>query len=293
MAVTKVTTKFGTGSGEIDEAGRVKFTVELLAWVSDVGEGPANVLISPLIPRIGDQYASWSDYVPGCFCKRISPVRDAVNEHLFHVTCEYDNEQPEIDPTTPPLLRPATYDWSNRREEFIFPTDTRGNPYVTPAGVPLENPPATPVHLLVLTITKNVASYSPIVMNAYADAVNITPFLGFGAGYAKIEDIQPSKLQHETINSVLYQYYTMETVVAFRRIPWHPHLIIAKGRHHKNDDGDLVPSNADGVMTDHEEFLDADGEQTDAAGAYMIPTYPYPELNFSGIAQFTGIVPGW
>lgn len=293
MAVVKVRPKYGTGGGSIDAAGKVAFTVDLLAWVDDVDDGPAHVLVSPLVPKIGDEYATGNDYVPGCFCKSVAPERDGAVEKLFHVKCEYDNDQPDIDPTTPPLLRPAVFDWSNRREEFYFPRDTRGNLYATPAGVPLENPPATPVHLLILTITKNVVGYNPIVMNAYADAVNLTAFLGFAAGYAKIEDIKPSTLKHETINDVHYQYYTMETVVAFRRIPWHPLQIIAKGRHFKNDDGDLVPSNADGVMTDHEEYLDAAGKKTDAAGAYMIERYPFPELNYAGIAQFTGITPGW
>lgn len=293
MAVVSVKPKYGSGQGKAEWERKNAFTLELLVWVDDVNDGPAVVLQSASVPKVGDVYSTGNDYDPGSFCKSVVPVRDTTVEKLFHVICEYDNEEPDVDTTTPPLLRPATFDWSNRREEFFFPVDTRGNHYVTPAGVPLENPPATPIHLLVLTITKNVASYNPVVMNGYADAVNLTTFLGFAAGYAKIEDISPSKLQHETINGVHYQFYTMETVVAFRRIAWHPHYIVAKGRQYKNGSGDLVPSSADGVLTDHEEFLDAAGEKTTAAGAYLIPRYPFPELNFAGIAQFTGITPGW
>ncbi len=293
MAVVSIKNKYGTGDGLAEWPRKNAFTRELLVYVDDVDDGPAVVLADSLVPKVGDYYVTGNDYDPGSFCKSVKPTRDGVNEKLFHVTCEYDNEEPDIDSTTAPLLRPATFDWSNRREEFFFPTDQRGHHYVTPAGVPLENPPATPLHLLTLTITKNVASYNPLAMNAYADAVNLTAFLGFAAGYAKIEDIVPSSLQHETINGTHYQYYQMETVVAFRRIPWHPHYIVAKGRHYKNSSGDLVPSNADGVLTDHEEFLDAAGEKTTAGGAYLIPRYPFPEKNFNGISQFTGITPGW
>lgn len=293
MAVVAMKEEYGTGSGSGKFPRSIAYRRKLLAWVDDLDDGPTVVSNYASLPKIGQIYATGNDYDAGAFLKGIEIERDDVNELLFHVTLDYDNEEPEFDGTIPPLLRPAKYVWGNRREEFVFPTDTRGNPYVTPAGVPIENPPVTPVNLLVLKITKNVSGYNPVVMNAYADSVNLTPFLGFPAGYAKVEEIAPSELQHETINDVHYPFFTVETTVAFRRIPWHPHRMVAKGRSYKNSAGDLVPADAGGVFTDEEVFLDQAGEKTDAANLYLIERYPFPETNFNGIAQFTGITAGW
>ncbi len=293
MAVTSVSEKYGSGKGSAAYPKTNEFTREFHVRVNDVDDGPAVILSDALVPKVGDEYATGNDYDPGSWCKRVDVTRDEANELLFSVVCTYNNEEPEIDRTTPPLWRPAVFDWSNRREEFTFPYDTRGNLYVTPAGVPIENPPPTPIHLLILTISKNVATFNPIAMNAYADSVNLDAFLGFGPGYAKIDDIIPSKLQHETINDVYYQYYTIETVIAFRRIPWHPHRIVAKGRQYKNDDNELVPTDASGVMDGHEEYLDAQGKKTDAANYYLIDRYPFPECSFMGLSQFTGIGGFW
>lgn len=295
MGVVKVRDKYGSGKGSLDvNQRRVALSRELLVWVDDIDIGPAMVLESASVPKVGDVYASDDDYDPGSWCKSVEATRDDTNEQLFHVVCEYDNEEPEKRETNP-LLRPAVLRWSNRREEFYFPTDTRGNPYVTPAGVPIENPPPTPVHLLVLSIKRNLATYNPIAMNAYADAVNLDPFLGFPPGYAKIEDIMPSELKNETANhgTSHWRYYEIETVIAFRRIPWHPQRIIAKGRQKKNDNGDLVPTDSDGVMDDHEVYLDANGKETDAANYHIIERYPFPELSFAGLTQFTGIIGHW
>ena len=272
---------------------RVAYRRRLLVWVDDEDDGPALIAAHASMPKAGQIYATGNDYDAGAFCSGLEIERDAVNELLFHATVDYDNNEPDFDGSIPPLLRPAKYVWGNRREEFVFPTDTRGNPWVTPAGVPIENPPPTPVSLLVLKITKNVAAYNPVTMNGYADAVNLDTWLGFAAGYAKIDDITPSELQHETINGNHYPYYTIETTVAFRRIPWHPHRQVAKGRSYKNDDGDLVPADASGVFTDDEVFLDADGKKTDAGGLYLIERYPFPEQTFAALSQFTGIVTTW
>lgn len=290
MGVISVKTRYGTGKGSADSDRINTYTLELDVRVDDVGDGPAVILADSRVPKVGDEYATGNDYDPGSFCQLVEIERDSDVETLFHVKCEYDNHKEEQnDPN--PLLRPATLDWSNRREEFFFPKDTMGNWYKTPAGVPLENPPATPLSLLILTITKNVETFNPINMNEVMDGVNADAFLGFQPGYCKIEDINPSKLQHEGE----YQYYIMETVIAIRRIPWHPHYEVAKGRHRKNDAGDLIPTDASGVLTDHEVYLDKDGKPVDLdhSTPWVLEFFPYPVTKFSGLAQFTGLVGFW
>jgi len=283
MAVIRVAPKRGTGEGLANDQWENAYTLVLNVWTNDPDDGPAVILSSPLVPKVGDEYATGNDYDPGSFCRTVTPRRDSSVDTLWEVTCEYRNIPPEsVEPN--PVLRPAVFDWSNRREEFFFPRDSRGNWYRTPAGVPLEKPPPTRLSLLILTITKNVTNYNALAMNAAQDAVNTAPFLGFAPGYAKVEDIVPSKLQREGN----WSYYTMETVIAFRRIPWHPHYEVAKGRQYKTGEGDLLPTDAGGVYDDHEVYLDADGKQTDTP--YMLEFYPYPEMNFSLLAQFTGVL---
>lgn len=285
MAVVKVRQTKGTSSGSADENRVNAYTLEITAWVDNPADEPEAVLVSPLVPKVGSRRAA----DPAAMCTKVSAERDPDVDTLYRVTCDYESRPGQW--TENPLNQPARYKWSRRREEFFFPRDRRGNYYRNTAGDPYENPPPTPLNLLVCTISSNVATYNPLILAEYGDAVNLDPFLGFSPGYAKIEDIQPSDLQ---MVEDKYAYYTLEIVVVFRPpgLPWHPHYEIAKGRRYKTSTGELVLPDADGVFHDGEVYLTETGERLDFGNTpYLQEFYPNPEKNFATLAFLAGLTP--
>jgi len=121
----------------------------------------------------------------------VSDVRPrAVGPFLFEVLVQYSTipltkRDEESEPTGSPLDQPPEIEWSFDVFDQQIDTDVNGNPITNSSMESFDPAPVIQVADLVLRVTRNRASYDPLLAVSYFNAVNSDYFLGFEPGTAK------------------------------------------------------------------------------------------------------------
>ena len=113
-----------------------------------------------------------------------------VGPQYFQVTVGYEalTSDPN-DPSQNPLAQPAVVSFSSVTQEVEIDEDRDGNPIQTVNGEPLVGV-TRPFTDLVITVSRNLPTFSPLSISTYMNKINSTPWFGLPAGTVRIMDIQ-------------------------------------------------------------------------------------------------------
>lgn len=257
MTATKIGDRVGTGSGRVTEDNVREYRRVILVQTNDKYDHVVTVRLASGVPRYGDPFVYGNDYDYGSLCRRIETNQKS--KFLWEVICHYSAKAFDPDDQVDnPLLRPSKWRWVTIRGETIGDEDEEGNAWTNSTGDPLDDPPPLNRNILRLTVRRNEASYDPLLIYDYTDAVNNDTFLGFSKGYAKAT-IEPSEPQHE--NGTLF--YEMLYTFLFHPKKWDPYKILDAGHRYKNDDDEWVQANDGGIYHDRKVLLDGTGHRLD------------------------------
>ena len=113
-----------------------------------------------------------------------------IGPQYFQVTVGYEalTTDPN-DPAQSPLAQPAVISFSSVTQEVEIDEDRDGNPIQTINGEPLVGV-TRPFTDLVITVSRNLPTFSPVSISTYMNKVNSATWYGFPAGTVRIMDIQ-------------------------------------------------------------------------------------------------------
>lgn len=243
-------------------------------------------------PKVGDNLVTSAGIYTGSWAKQVHADRDPRLHTLWKVRVTYDNQKPhdsELEPN--PVLKPARIWWSYRKEEIILPYDRAEKWFKNAAGDFLADPPPIPITLSILNVSKNVATYNPVALNAAHDAVNTNLFLGFAPGYCKVASIEPGEPQQWEE----WTFSTLVTQIECSPIPFHPHIELNQGPRYKMSDGFggtyLIQNHTEGVYSERQALLTATGEKLPEGGTPTTLEFTrYPQLHYGTLAHLVGLV---
>ena len=113
-----------------------------------------------------------------------------IGPQYFQVTVGYEalTTDPN-DPAQSPLAQPAVISFSSVTQEVEIDEDRDGNPIQTINGEPLVGV-TRPFTDLVITVSRNLPTFSPVSISTYMNKINSATWYGFPAGTVRIMDIQ-------------------------------------------------------------------------------------------------------
>jgi hypothetical protein len=113
-----------------------------------------------------------------------------IGPQYFQVTVGYEalTSDPN-DPSQSPLAQPAVVSFSSVTQEVEIDEDRDGNPIQTVNGEPLVGV-TRPFTDLVITVSRNLPTFSADSISLYMNKINSTPWYGLPAGTVRIMDIQ-------------------------------------------------------------------------------------------------------
>jgi len=120
------------------------------------------------------------------------------------VTANYGTPEEEENP----LNERPKVSWSLAQFQENVEYDINGKPILNSAGEPYSEPVQIDQSRLVLTITRNEASFNPALALAYADAVSATTFKGAPAGKVKVANIASTEEEHKNVAGGVYSKTT-------------------------------------------------------------------------------------
>ncbi|MBP99011.1 hypothetical protein CMK18_23925 [Candidatus Poribacteria bacterium] len=207
MGVVNVKETWKEGGGWQSEDGRKGSTQWKRTFTVTVdntaGTVYANEVLSHQgIPKSGSAHPKNPYYrCRAATATRVSPI-------MFNVEATYKSKtQDEEDD---PLAQPAEVNFTTIQSTEEIDEDINGDPINTAAGEPITGVKIQ-VGDLGATVTKNLATFDPASIYAYANTVNSDEFMGFSAGTVRIHNIS-AKL----VNTEDGSYYTVTVVFHFR-----------------------------------------------------------------------------
>lgn len=198
MAVIKVEEAPDGRGGRIRRVGlRLvrEYTRVFDAFTDYGGTGQIEVMVATGIPRATDYYLTPDEYDTGAFVTDIDPQQQGDNPLHWKVTVQYSSDV-QIERTganqgtntgtgstggnllANPLLRRPTVDFGTRVRQGIAEFDYSDpvQAYSNSAGEKFDPPVEKDIYNLLLTITKNTATFDEATSWQYIDAVNELPF---------------------------------------------------------------------------------------------------------------------
>ncbi len=197
------------------------------------------------VPNYGDQHA-----VATALYVREKSASETGSPLIFRVTVTYRNiekfrERKSVDAAVDPTSRDPEISYSFADEEVPIDHDISGNAIVNSAGETPDPPITKTVSDLVITITKNEATYSPATAMSYKNKLNSDTFMGFAAGLVKCDDYSGEKMVNESSGGVywktLKQFRVRYAAVGGVNKGWKKRLLDQGFRETDGTDGDGKP----------------------------------------------------
>lgn len=240
---------WGGRTGRSSEGATREYTRVFRVLTDNVLDGPLVVMIGSGLPQVGNAYSEASGAVDlGARVTTVDPVQDQDNPKVWTVTIRYSTAPgPQAsgsgsggkgtkggsgtDPSEDsrnPLLRPAEVGWSFTRyrkpvrKANLYAIGGAVNsavdtvvPVVNSAGDPFVPIPEIDDSRLVLSVSRNEATFDPLVAIDYQDAVNSDGFLGAAKRTAKL-----NLSAKRDWDKVIGPYYKVQYEIEFRREGW-------------------------------------------------------------------------
>jgi hypothetical protein len=209
---------------------------------------------------------------PGARCLDVQVTETSFTN--ARVNCHYSTKygQEEVENQPNPLLRPAVWKYSSEERTRTDARDRKGNPYSTPVvQEPFASPPQYPYGISRWTVTKNFATFSDTMAEAFTSTVNSAAWKG-KAKYAVMCKSITADEQWE--NNCHFWTHNYVFLVDSRRL-WMPVEVASKGYRYLESTGGVEKTSKTLV------WIDAAGQKT-TTPTYL-DRYPFDEINFSGL----------
>ncbi len=259
------------------------------------------------LPRGGDAHPDDN----AAFVVKNDPAQHSEDPTLWTVTIEYDTqlsntaigkESQQVDssgetttnPDSPseagqrqenPLSRPPTYSVSHEKVQEVVEYDYNGDPILNSAGDPFDPPPMREVSYPVLTIKKNMVSFTYTMLEQYQDAVNSATWRGFEPGKVKIDGINWESAFENGIT-----YWVVTFVFKVRYKGWRLRLLDTGFNELIAAETDRPAykrriKDKDGAYPNEPQLLNGDGQRlgADEAPVFLEPKQIFRELPFAAL----------
>lgn len=194
MGILLITEKPDGWTGSRTENGDYEFQRIFHVLTDDINIGPYAVLNATdahgnSIPLDFDDYHAGQDALTFARVKTKVAVREPQNPMLWYVTVTYSTAKDQQDRSNPPDVRPTEVSFSLQRQTKVVHKDQNNNAIASSAGERFNPLPEIDDSRLVMTISKNQASFNTAVAMDCQDSVNSDQFQGFEAGKVKLAGI--------------------------------------------------------------------------------------------------------
>lgn len=219
MSIVTCTEKWENRNATRDAKNVRRYHREWEVRTSSQIDGPITAGSHASIPARGDAYAiSGGESDSGALCYQINPQQHADDPTLWTISVDYSSDPGDLfvtgtpdsptvgTPNENPILRPAKYKSTTKQVPKVRQKDKNGDPYVNSAGDPFEEPPVQEVTHVIVTITKNYATFSYATQIAWANKVNNDTYLGQVAYKWKIASVD---LEDATENGITFVQATI------------------------------------------------------------------------------------
>jgi hypothetical protein len=202
VAITQVKEHWSGRSGNIDD----KFTREYMRVFlvkSDTNYDAAfNVRSDVRIPRIWDSYVTVNESDAAALCQKIECEQFADEPQFWKVSCRYSTKiADQTQQTENPLDKPADISWDVEQGQIAldravvadsalsYGYSYSGDLIANSAGDPYDPPVTIEDARMILTITRNEATFSAQLAYDYTNTINSDDFFGAPAHTWKCEGI--------------------------------------------------------------------------------------------------------
>lgn len=284
MAILSVDRLSSGRTGNVNQVGVRNYTAVYRVITDNKEDGPQVVRQATGIPRVLDGYNNGNDVDAGA---RVVDVRADLQDEksltVWKVTVEYSSDSGQSgQQQEDPLDRPAVQRWSFNRYVKLVEKYLDDKKFSNTADEPFE-PYEIDDSRPVLEVTRNQASFNPVLAYEYRDAVNSDAFFGAAPGTAKVASISASQSEE---NGILF--WVVRYAIEFNPDGWQP-KIRNQGLMMRNSTGDQVNATNDkGQPTTTAIDLAQDGTKLAAgAAAIYLDFRMYPKKPFSVFGNYT------
>jgi hypothetical protein len=200
----------------------------------DPTDGPEVAAFASGIPRIGEPW----EYDSSLFVSRVETSEYQNDSLTFLVSVYYiqsipytgDPDEIIVDPTQ----RPSIISWAYNRERVQIgeTVDDPPKPIVNLAGEMFDPPVERDKARLVMSVQKNLASFSPELWASYIDTINESEWRGFAANTMLL-----SGMTAQTVYEGDFFYWQVSAEFSHNNDGWQPKLLEQGFRHYEDIEG--------------------------------------------------------
>ncbi len=270
MGIVSVKEINGQRSSSITADGRTYSRV-FQVLMDDPTDGPLLARSAPGI-AINDTYVTTTESDSDSICTSVSSSCVSADFLTWEVSAEYS---PKPDN---PLTASADVKWSFAQFERTTERDINGTAILNSADDPFAEAVVIDDSRPVLSVTKNVSSFSPSLAFYYRDATNSTSFYGAGTEQVKVSNISATYV----VDDFWGGYWQLSFEFAFDPQKFTKKILDQGYRYVDPEDGKKKNILVQGQPVNDPHLLDGDGNKLDSGGSPVFKTFSvYPKLPFS------------
>lgn len=213
--------------------------------------------------------------------KSISINPEGDDDKIWLATVNYATDVPdESEHPENPLDAPPEIAWSFQQFQRVADKDTDGEPIINKANEQFDPLPEVDDSRLVLSYSRNEASFPVNLAIQYMDAVNSDTWNGVEAGKVKCQSINATR-QHVATEEGVQYYWSVSYEFHFRYDDWDLH-ILNQGYRTTLDGEYESASDSEGRPLNAPVLLDSDGQElTEGADPVFLDFEVYRRLPFA------------
>lgn len=291
MAVQSVTEMMDQGCRSMRwdfTVGR-SYTRKFRVITNTQNDGPRSVILQ-VASKLGDKYECSYNSSEKDFAYATAYAVDQVGEDGLEwiISIDYTPGNPNATgggPDNNPLDVPIDVKWGFRDHEIVLERDINGDLVANTAGDPFDPPVTVDDPRLLMTVTRNEATFNFAWVVQYRNAINTDPFAGFDPYFCKVLNIEATNQFNQDVGwyyTVTYQFEFIcpkvnDITDGFRK------KILSQGyRALGRASGLPFHVSYKGVEVNSPVLLDEGGHAlVSGAPAHFIDVPAYPELPFS------------
>jgi len=231
--------------------GERQFTRHFQVLTDNPRTSQLQVRLATGIPRLFDIYNTGVESDNWCFVESVKVDQEPNDLKFWYITIFYNsvsidpqrtrplNQTPGSSgqPSTPPTSEPDQFAWSSETFKKAVTEDINGDQMENTVGDPFYPPHLIDDFRLILTVTRNQATFNGPSILTDKGTVNSFAWNGFPPLYVLLYDIDAQTKFQDNV-----RYWQVKYVFKIGTTPWNPTLILNRGFNKVNDIGPLHPS---------------------------------------------------
>lgn len=280
--------------------GQRTFTRHFQVQTDNPRTSQLQVRLATGIPRLFDIYNTGLESDNWCFVESIQVDQERNNLNTWYITVNYSSISTDPvytrplnqvagspgqgQPTSSPTSEPDKYQWYSETVKKYVEKDIAGTEIKNSAGDFFNPPLSENRYILILKVTRQLATFDGPTMMQYKDCVNTYAWNGFPPYHCLISDINAQSQFQDNVSFWLVTF----TFKIQPTIPWVPTKILDRGFYQKKAGSNVnVPiySPTTAQPTTIPRRLDGTGfKLADTAPGVYLDFYLYYDIDFSPLA---------